>query len=62
MKQGEDIVPIPGTKGRSYLEQNVATLGIPLSKEEVDALTRAFPIGFTAGTRYPEPQMRTVGI
>ena len=60
--QGNDIVPIPGTKHRSYLEQNVAALDMTLSKEEVDALTRAFPIGVTAGTRYPEPQMRTVGL
>lgn len=60
--QGDDIVPIPGTKRRSYLEQNVAALDITLSDEEIDTLTRAFPIGITAGTRYPEPQMKTVGI
>lgn len=60
--QGNDIVPIPGTKHRSYLEQNVAALDMTLSKEEVDALTRAFPIGVTAGARYPEAQMRTVGL
>ena len=55
-------MPIPGTKHRSYLEQNVAALDITLSNEEVDALTRAFPIGIAAGNRYPEPQMKTVGI
>jgi aryl-alcohol dehydrogenase-like predicted oxidoreductase len=59
---GEDIVPIPGTKRRSYLEQNIAALDIILSDSERDALTRAFPAGITAGTRYPEPQMKTVGI
>jgi aryl-alcohol dehydrogenase-like predicted oxidoreductase len=61
-EQGDDIVPIPGTKHRSYLEQNIAALDITLSDEELDELTRAFPIDITAGTRYPEPQMKTVGI
>jgi aryl-alcohol dehydrogenase-like predicted oxidoreductase len=60
--QGDDIVPIPGTKRRSFLEQNVAALDILLSNEEIDALTRAFPIGVTAGARYPEQQLKTVGI
>jgi aryl-alcohol dehydrogenase-like predicted oxidoreductase len=44
------------------LEQNIAALDITLSDEELDELTRAFPIDITAGTRYPEPQMKTVGI
>ncbi|MDA8125509.1 MAG: aldo/keto reductase [Deltaproteobacteria bacterium] len=60
--QGSDIVPIPGTKRRSYLEQNVATLDITLSDEEIDTLGNAFPLGVTAGNRYPEPQLKTVGI
>jgi aryl-alcohol dehydrogenase-like predicted oxidoreductase len=60
--QGDDIVPIPGTKHRSYLEQNIAALDIALTDEELDALTRAFPIGITAGTRYPAKQMETLGI
>lgn len=60
--QGSDIVPIPGTKRRSYLEQNVATLDITLSHEEIDTLGKAFPLDVTAGNRYPEPQMKTVGI
>lgn len=60
--QGDDIVPIPGTKRRSYLEQNVAALDITLSSEEIDTLTRVFTIGITAGTRYPEKQLKTVGI
>lgn len=60
--QGDDIVPIPGTKRRSYLEQNVAALDITLSSKEIDTLTRIFTIGITAGTRYPEKQLKTVGI
>lgn len=60
--QGDDIVPIPGTKRRSYLEQNAAALEIALSDDEIDALTGAFAVGVTAGKRYPEKQLKTVGI
>jgi aryl-alcohol dehydrogenase-like predicted oxidoreductase len=62
LAQGSDIVPIPGTKRRSYLEQNVAALDVALSREELATLDGAFPIGVTAGTRYPEKQMKAVGI
>lgn len=60
--QGSDIVPIPGTKQRGYLEQNVGALDIALSGEEIEALEKAFPLGAAAGTRYPEQQMKAVGI
>jgi aryl-alcohol dehydrogenase-like predicted oxidoreductase len=60
--QGNDIVPIPGTKRRKYLEQNVAALDIRLSSEEVATLAAAFPLDVTAGTRYPEKQMKGLGI
>ncbi len=60
--QGEDIIPIPGTKRRSYLEANAAALDIRLTKEEIATLAEAFPFGVTAGTRYPEKQMKAVGI
>ena len=60
--QGNDIVPIPGTKRRSYLEQNAAAIDIRLSNEELTTLTEAFPVGVAAGTRYPEKQMKAVGI
>lgn len=60
--QGEDIVPIPGTKRRSYLEANAAAFDIRLTREEIAALAAAFPLGVTAGTRYPEKQMKAVGI
>ena len=58
--QGDDIVPIPGTKHRNYLEQNIAALEITLSDEEIDALTNAFPFDITAGKRYPDPQLKAV--
>jgi aryl-alcohol dehydrogenase-like predicted oxidoreductase len=60
--RGNDIVPIPGTKQRAYLEQNAAALDIKLSADEVDALCEAFPLNVTAGTRYPERQMKGLGI
>ena len=60
--QGADIFPIPGTKRREYLEQNVAAAAIKLSSDEIAALTSAFPPGVTAGTRYPEKQMKALGI
>jgi aryl-alcohol dehydrogenase-like predicted oxidoreductase len=62
LAQGDDIVPIPGTKRRRYLEQNVASLDVKLSAEEIAALAAAFPPGVTAGTRYPEKQMKALGI
>jgi aryl-alcohol dehydrogenase-like predicted oxidoreductase len=55
-------VPIPGTKRVSFLEQNAAAIGIHLSGEEIAALGAAFPIGVTAGTRYPEKALGGLGI
>jgi aryl-alcohol dehydrogenase-like predicted oxidoreductase len=62
LSQGSDIVPIPGTKRRAYLEQNCAALDIQLRQEEVEALSKAFPLNVTAGTRYPEKQLSGLGI
>ncbi len=62
LAQGEDIVPIPGTKRRSYLEQNAASIGVTLSAAEIAMLARAFPPGVPAGTRYPEKQLGGLGI
>ncbi len=60
--QGDDIVPIPGTKRRTYLEENAAAVGIRLSDAERAQLAEAFPPGVTAGTRYPAGQMNRIGI
>ena len=62
LAQGPDIVPIPGTKRRAYLEQNCAAVDIKLTRDEVDTLARAFPLNVTAGTRYPEKQLSGLGI
>jgi aryl-alcohol dehydrogenase-like predicted oxidoreductase len=62
LAQGDDIVPIPGTKRRTYLEENAASVDIKLSSAEVERLKQAFPPGVTAGTRYPEKQLKALGI
>jgi aryl-alcohol dehydrogenase-like predicted oxidoreductase len=62
LAQGGDIVPIPGTKRRDYLEQNCAAAGVSLARDEVDTLARTFPLNATAGTRYPEKQLAGLGI
>jgi aryl-alcohol dehydrogenase-like predicted oxidoreductase len=62
LAQGEDIVPIPGTKRRRYLEENLAALNIQLSAEERAALDRAFPLDAAAGNRYLDVMMATVNV
>jgi len=60
LAQGEDIVPIPGTKHRRYLEENVAALRIALSAQDLMRIDRALPAGSAAGTRYPEAAMKAL--
>jgi aryl-alcohol dehydrogenase-like predicted oxidoreductase len=55
LAKGDDIVPIPGTKRRANLEQNVGALDVKLSAEEIDRLEAAIPGDAALGTRYPEP-------
>ena len=52
--QGDDIVPIPGTKRREYLEENVAATEVELSEEDLRRIDEAAPAGATAGDRYPD--------
>jgi aryl-alcohol dehydrogenase-like predicted oxidoreductase len=54
LAQGEDIVPIPGTKHRNYLEENIAAVDIELSEEDLQRLNEAMPAGSIAGDRYPD--------
>lgn len=54
LAQGEDIVPIPGTKQRRYLEENVASLGVQLTPAELQHIDAAFPKGAAAGNRYAD--------
>ncbi|MBB5157246.1 aryl-alcohol dehydrogenase-like predicted oxidoreductase [Saccharopolyspora phatthalungensis] len=59
--RGEHVVPIPGTKRRSYLEQNVAAATLVLTSDELAAVQAAAPEGSVAGARYPEGLQRTIG-
>jgi aryl-alcohol dehydrogenase-like predicted oxidoreductase len=60
LAQGEDIVPIPGTKRRRYLEENVAVLDLKLTPQDLRRLDEIFPRGAASGQRYPEPMMALV--
>ena len=58
--QGGDIVPIPGTKHRKYLEENIGALDVELPPDELRRLNEVFPFGAAAGERYPEHMMSLV--
>jgi aryl-alcohol dehydrogenase-like predicted oxidoreductase len=60
LAQGDDIVPIPGTKRRQYLEENVGALDVRLTPQELAELDSLLPPGVAAGDRYPGPAMRAV--
>jgi len=60
LAQGTEIVPIPGTKRRKYLEENIGALSIRFSHDELRQIGEAIPAGAAAGTRYPEKGMRGV--
>ncbi len=59
--RGEDVVPIPGTKRRTYLEQNVAAASIALSAEELARIESVARVDEVAGARYPEAMQRATG-
>jgi aryl-alcohol dehydrogenase-like predicted oxidoreductase len=60
LAQGQDIVPIPGTKRRKYLEQNAESAEIILTQEELAAIEDVFPKNAASGLRYPEAMMKSV--
>ncbi|MDK2858517.1 MAG: hypothetical protein PWQ89_1636 [Verrucomicrobiota bacterium] len=62
LAQGQDIVPIPGTKHRRYLEENIGALRVHLTDEQLRRLDEAFPVGVTAGARYHEQGMRGINL
>lgn len=61
LAQGDDIIPIPGTKRRAYLQQNVAALDLQLSPADLQQLEQIAPPEAVAGTRYPEHLMDRLG-
>jgi aryl-alcohol dehydrogenase-like predicted oxidoreductase len=60
LAQGDDIVPIPGTKRRKYLEENVAAADLKLTAEDLRRLSEVFPSGAASGMRYPEHMMTLI--
>jgi aryl-alcohol dehydrogenase-like predicted oxidoreductase len=60
LAQGDDIVPIPGTKRRKYLEENAGAVDVTLTGEDLRRIEEAIPRGSAAGERYSEQMMRTV--
>ncbi len=62
LAQGEDIVPIPGTKRRKYLDEDLGALKVKLSAGDLAKIDEVAPRGVAAGMRYPEVHMKRVGI
>ncbi|HMA43525.1 MAG TPA: aldo/keto reductase [Gemmatimonadales bacterium] len=62
LAQGADIVPIPGTKQRRYLEENAGALDVPLSPQDLRRLDRAIPRNSASGLRYPEAAMQRLNL
>ncbi len=60
LAQGGDVVPIPGTKRRKYLEENAGALDIELTIDDLRRIDEVFPTGAAFGMRYPEPMMNLV--
>jgi aryl-alcohol dehydrogenase-like predicted oxidoreductase len=60
LAQGDDLVPIPGTKRVKYLDENVGALDVTLNADELRHLDELLPLGAAAGNRYPEAMMATV--
>ncbi len=61
LAQGDDIIPIPGTKHRKYLQENLGALAVALTAGEVAEINAFFPAGAATGTRYPAATMGAIG-
>ncbi len=62
LAQGRDVIPIPGTKRRSYLEQNAAAVDLTLTPKDLRRIEEVAPRGAAKGSRYPEEMMRFVNL
>jgi aryl-alcohol dehydrogenase-like predicted oxidoreductase len=60
LSQGEDVIPIPGTKRIARLEENIGALSVKLTDRELARISDAIPVGAAAGLRYPEGQMKSL--
>jgi aryl-alcohol dehydrogenase-like predicted oxidoreductase len=61
LAQGENIVPIPGTKRRKYLRENLGALDVNITIGDLERIDEAFPVGAASGSRYPEAMMKLLG-
>ncbi len=61
LAQGTDLVPIPGTKRRNYLEENIHALDVQLSAADIARISEALPPGAASGTRYPAQALANLG-
>jgi aryl-alcohol dehydrogenase-like predicted oxidoreductase len=62
LAQGPEVIPIPGTKRKSRVDENLGALEVPLDPSDVARISEAVPVGAAAGLRYPAPQMKGVFI
>lgn len=62
LAQGEDVAPIPGTKRRTYLEQNLKALDVKLTPDDLRRIEEAAPRGAAVGARYPDEYMNRLGV
>lgn len=62
LAQGEDIVPIPGTKRRTYLQENIGALAVELTRDELARIEETAPKGAAFGSRYAEASMKTINL
>ncbi|MEO6056071.1 MAG: aldo/keto reductase, partial [Gemmatimonadales bacterium] len=60
LAQGDDIVPIPGTKQRKYLEENARAVEVELTPADLEEIDEVAPVGAAAGARYHEAGMKTI--
>jgi aryl-alcohol dehydrogenase-like predicted oxidoreductase len=61
LAQGDDIVPIPGTKKLKYLHENIEAVKVQLTSTDIRNMNSMFPVGIAAGERYPAIQMQRIG-
>ena len=62
LAKDDRIVPIPGTKHRKFIDENIRAVDIVLSEAQIEELDDAFPVGETSGERYPAGQMKKLGL
>ena len=62
LAQGDDIVPIPGTKRRKYLDENIRAADVTITAEDRAAIDQIMPPGSASGTRYPDAALKALNL